>query len=506
MPPPTDTEAALLKAILAAPADDLPRLVYADWLDENGQPERAEFVRTEIEMATMMPDRDTAPSARDQPRYRPLERRAGELWNAHYQTWFPGLDKYADEYQTHRGFPYHAAVAARRFVTHSAALFRIAPTIFDVIIDKIGGNAAALAKCEAFAHVERLSFFETPFRTAEAEAFFPCEHLHKLKVLDVAYTDHQIGPDGAESLALCPSLVSLEDLNLNSNAIHDTGAAEILGQRKFRTLREIDFGNNGLSSAVAEDFVVNRHLDQLRILDLSWNHMTATGVNVLCGVPHLARLERLELHNNPLGLAVAVGLTLATFAGSLTKLGLYGCELGDEGLAELFAGRFPKLTDLGVGSNTLGEAAVAALAANDGLAAVESLHLSACGLTAAVASGLARVRTLPALGYLNVGHQPMSAPALTALLSGPLLQSVERLHIERAEVDDAGARAIAAADLPNLRTLYLGNNHITDAGARALVESKGLAGLTYLTLADNPLTETGVAVVKERFGDGRCRV
>ncbi len=27
---------ALVAAILAAPADDLPRLVYADWLDEHG--------------------------------------------------------------------------------------------------------------------------------------------------------------------------------------------------------------------------------------------------------------------------------------------------------------------------------------------------------------------------------------------------------------------------------------------------------------------------------------
>src|SRR5205823_3346972 len=31
--------------IADAPDDDAPRLVYADWLDEHGQPERAEFVR-----------------------------------------------------------------------------------------------------------------------------------------------------------------------------------------------------------------------------------------------------------------------------------------------------------------------------------------------------------------------------------------------------------------------------------------------------------------------------
>ncbi|VTU01329.1 Repeat-companion domain protein OS=Isosphaera pallida (strain ATCC 43644 / DSM 9630 / IS1B) GN=Isop_0391 PE=4 SV=1 [Gemmataceae bacterium] len=39
---------ALLAAIIANPDDDTPRLVYADWLDENGQPERAEFIRLQL--------------------------------------------------------------------------------------------------------------------------------------------------------------------------------------------------------------------------------------------------------------------------------------------------------------------------------------------------------------------------------------------------------------------------------------------------------------------------
>ncbi|MBY0457216.1 MAG: TIGR02996 domain-containing protein, partial [Gemmataceae bacterium] len=36
---------ALLRAICENPGEDTPRLVYADWLDENGDPERAEFIR-----------------------------------------------------------------------------------------------------------------------------------------------------------------------------------------------------------------------------------------------------------------------------------------------------------------------------------------------------------------------------------------------------------------------------------------------------------------------------
>jgi uncharacterized protein (TIGR02996 family) len=44
---------ALLRAILCEPTDDTVRLVYADWLDENGEPERAEFVRVQVELAKL---------------------------------------------------------------------------------------------------------------------------------------------------------------------------------------------------------------------------------------------------------------------------------------------------------------------------------------------------------------------------------------------------------------------------------------------------------------------
>lgn len=43
--------AALFAAIKDDPADDLPRLAYADWLEEAGQIERAEFIRVQVALA-----------------------------------------------------------------------------------------------------------------------------------------------------------------------------------------------------------------------------------------------------------------------------------------------------------------------------------------------------------------------------------------------------------------------------------------------------------------------
>jgi uncharacterized protein (TIGR02996 family) len=45
---PVDEEAAFLHAIIDRPDADAPRLVFADWLDEQGQFARAEFIRVQI--------------------------------------------------------------------------------------------------------------------------------------------------------------------------------------------------------------------------------------------------------------------------------------------------------------------------------------------------------------------------------------------------------------------------------------------------------------------------
>ena len=49
---------AFLSAIIDRPDDDLLRLVFADFLEERGDPDRAEFIRLQIEHAATEPDAD----------------------------------------------------------------------------------------------------------------------------------------------------------------------------------------------------------------------------------------------------------------------------------------------------------------------------------------------------------------------------------------------------------------------------------------------------------------
>jgi uncharacterized protein (TIGR02996 family) len=44
-------EQAFLTAIAAAPDDEALRLVYADWLEENGRAERGELIRVQVALA-----------------------------------------------------------------------------------------------------------------------------------------------------------------------------------------------------------------------------------------------------------------------------------------------------------------------------------------------------------------------------------------------------------------------------------------------------------------------
>jgi uncharacterized protein (TIGR02996 family) len=66
---------ALLRAILEEPDEDAHRLVYADWLDEQGQPDRAGFIRLQCRLASFCEDGPfaTAVPAED---LRPEHRRA----------------------------------------------------------------------------------------------------------------------------------------------------------------------------------------------------------------------------------------------------------------------------------------------------------------------------------------------------------------------------------------------------------------------------------------------
>lgn len=105
-------EPALLAAIRAHPNEDTPRLMYADWLDENGRPELAEFIRIQC-----APDADEA-----------AEEYAAELEERNRGRWlrelgvpqFPGAN-----WGFRRGFPEYLDAPSPLFLERYEAFARV---------------------------------------------------------------------------------------------------------------------------------------------------------------------------------------------------------------------------------------------------------------------------------------------------------------------------------------------------------------------------------------------
>src|SRR5262245_9632541 len=72
---------AFLRAIKEQPDDDGPRLIFADWLEERGDP-RGEFIRLQCALAR---------TDEDDPRRADLIRREQELLRQHKEVWLQQL-------------------------------------------------------------------------------------------------------------------------------------------------------------------------------------------------------------------------------------------------------------------------------------------------------------------------------------------------------------------------------------------------------------------------------
>src|SRR6516165_7948006 len=108
----------LLQALIEHPDDDIRRLVLADWLEEHGEPERAEFIRTQIELAKL-PKTDK--------RRQVLEERETELLARNEQEWVKPLRDRVISWTFHRGFVAEVSVTVEAYQKYAFELVHSAP-------------------------------------------------------------------------------------------------------------------------------------------------------------------------------------------------------------------------------------------------------------------------------------------------------------------------------------------------------------------------------------------
>src|SRR4051812_46037564 len=84
------TLAALLRACKDEPFDDVRRLVLADWLEEHGDPDRAEFVRLQLALHDLWGDEPG--SVEQEHRRDELLRRNRRRWLGPAAEWYHAID------------------------------------------------------------------------------------------------------------------------------------------------------------------------------------------------------------------------------------------------------------------------------------------------------------------------------------------------------------------------------------------------------------------------------
>ncbi len=196
-------EEAFLRAILADPDDDAPRLIYADWLDERGDAARAEFIRVQCAVAALKAD---------DPRRPALEARELDLVTAHGPAWAAPLRGLVKEWDFARGFVERVTCDGTTFLDRADELFRMAPV--RRLKFRWHPDLQQLARCPYLARLQALDLSYEAVGDA-VQHLTHCPHLKLLAVLDL--TGAGLRRAGARSLVNSPYLTSLEELILREN-------------------------------------------------------------------------------------------------------------------------------------------------------------------------------------------------------------------------------------------------------------------------------------------------
>jgi uncharacterized protein (TIGR02996 family) len=254
----------LVAAILDDPDDDGPRLVYADWLEERGDP-RGTFIRLQCQ-------RERA--ARDGRRPPAVRKEEMALFGRHALEWLGPTDPKLERVAWARGFPVlQIAARAGDFLQHASNWLSHVPAGARVVLTLTDAHrfGPALAACPELA-----------------------------KVTDLPLGLDSMGLPGLEALLASPHLAGLIRLEVATTSLGDPAAHLVAGAGHLTRLVRLELPRHRIRFAGAQALARAAHLARLRVLDLRDNLIPDAGVRALLESPHLARLRALGLFGNPI--------------------------------------------------------------------------------------------------------------------------------------------------------------------------------------------------------------
>ncbi|MEN0066574.1 MAG: TIGR02996 domain-containing protein [Myxococcota bacterium] len=284
----------LWQAVQAAPDDDHPRLVLADWLEEQGEVERAAFIRVQVARAAL-------------PEHAPEDVTLGLSERVHWRpswqqaSWAEGMAWGA----YHRGFVRQVRLAqAQQWIDQGAAC--LDATVVEGIVlpwSRMGD----VGPLPSHPRLRELTVYGTIVDAADVRWLATSPILSTVRRLNLLGSE--IDVDGLATLLESPHLAQLEALVLRNNALSDA-AVPLLGQAKVN-LRELD-----LTVLTQEELGSSgRYLPTLG----------PQGAAQLAEWSGLATVERLVLTGQQLGVEGFEALLASPHLGQLRHLSIRGC-------------------------------------------------------------------------------------------------------------------------------------------------------------------------------------
>jgi uncharacterized protein (TIGR02996 family) len=334
----TDRE-ALLQSILNNPDDDSPRLVFADWLEEHGEPERAEFIRVQFES-----ERYPIESKR----WRILDRRASELLEQHRKPWNRLPKKLVNRVVFRRGFVDKVTMPVERFVESGRKLFEVEPVRAlrpsqaetGAYEDLLG----RLAQSKLLAQLAALDFGNWGLRDEHLAILARSRFLNGLKQLDIDSSyDHLSSEKNITGAGLCSFLSSakvaaLHLLVLNGVTFRQNDVQSVMVHRAIRdSVRELHFLHCHFDANEPLACLPRITLPELRVLSLSLSIDQRFDNNHRCRLTdmlqssNLRRLELLSLNGFTISSECIQALANSPWASQLRLLRLANCGLDDQG-------------------------------------------------------------------------------------------------------------------------------------------------------------------------------
>jgi uncharacterized protein (TIGR02996 family) len=346
----------LLRAICASPSDDLPRLAYADWLEEHDDTARAEFIRVQLELARIDESHE---------RQGALRQREQELLAAHGDAWeketLAGTTAFAlrdmwDVSIWRRGFPARVHVVNfEPFPTEADAFFGRVPAeevlpMWDYDPEDVEATFGRLIAAPQVRWITGLKTKGRGYALDGLRFWFTSAHAPHLAQIDTHDCDYY-GAQVADLIASAKKLTGLRWLDLSGNQIADEGVRLLARARhlaELRTLRlGIDAGDatNDLTPEGLRHLGKSRHLNRLEVLDLDGNEEVGSqGALILAGSPIAASLRDLNLSGCSIRDDGVIGLAVSPRLRGLRRLNLSYNNLSDEA-AQVLAGS-PYLVNL----------------------------------------------------------------------------------------------------------------------------------------------------------------